>query len=72
MERLDVLAVPVLAIAGALDVSDVWATAEHVARTCPHARAVLMPVVAHLIALEAPGAVAALIVEPVRPLGRFG
>jgi hypothetical protein len=31
-----------------------------------------MPDVAHLIALEAPEAVAALIVDLVRPLGRFG
>jgi len=71
-ERLDTLTMPVLAIAGALDVSDVWATARHLERTCPNARAVLMPDVAHLIALEAPEAVAALIVDLVRPLGRFG
>jgi 3-oxoadipate enol-lactonase len=71
-ERLDALTMPVLAIAGALDVSDVWATARHLERTCPNARAVLMPDVAHLVALEAPEAVAALIVELVRPLGRIG
>ena len=70
-ERLHTLTMPVLAIAGALDVSDVWATARHLERTCPNARAVLMPDVAHLIALEAPEAVAALIVDLVRPLGRF-
>lgn len=71
-ERLRTLTMPVLAIAGALDVSDVWATARHLERTCPNARAVLIPDVAHLIALEAPEAVAALIVDLVRPLGRFG
>jgi len=70
-ERLDALRMPVLAIAGALDVSDVWATAQHLERTCPHARAVLMPDVAHMVALEAPETVAALIVELLRPLGRF-
>jgi pimeloyl-ACP methyl ester carboxylesterase len=70
-ERLDTLTMPVLAIAGALDVSDVWATARHLERTCPNARAVLIPDVAHLIALEAPEAVAALIVDLLRPLGRF-
>jgi len=62
----------VLAIAGALDVSDVWATAQHLERTCREARAVLMPDVAHLIAVEAPEAVAALIVGLLQPLGRFG
>ena len=71
-ERLDALTMPVLAIAGALDVSDVWATAQHVERTCRDARAVLMPDVAHLIAVEAPEAVAALIVGLLQPLGRFG
>ena len=70
-ERLDALTMPVLAIAGALDVSDVWATAQHLERTCLHARAVLMPDVAHMVALEAPEMVAALIVELLRPLGRF-
>jgi pimeloyl-ACP methyl ester carboxylesterase len=71
-ERLDALTMPVLALAGALDVSDVWATAQHLERTCRDARAVLMPDVAHMIALEAPEVVAALIVDLVRPLGRFG
>ena len=71
-ERLDALTMPVLAIAGALDVSDAWATARHLERTCRGARAVLMPNVAHLIALEAPEAGAALIVDLLQPLGRFG
>jgi pimeloyl-ACP methyl ester carboxylesterase len=70
-ERLNALSMPVLALAGALDVSDVWATAQHLEQTCPNARAVLMPDVAHLIALEAPEPVAALIVELLRPLGSF-
>jgi pimeloyl-ACP methyl ester carboxylesterase len=63
---------PILAIAGALDVSDVWATAQHLERTCPDARAVLLADVAHMIAMEAPETVASLIVELIRPLGRFG
>ena len=70
-ERLATLTMPVLAVAGALDVSDVWATAEHLGRTCVDARAVLIPGVAHLLALEAPETVAGLIVDLVRPLGRF-
>ncbi len=71
-ERLGTLTMPVLAIAGGLDVSDVWATARHLEAVCPNARAVLMPGVAHLIALEAPEAVASLIVDLLRPLGEFG
>lgn len=71
-ERLDRLTMPVLAVAGALDVSDVWATAQHLERTCANARAVLMPNVAHLIALEAPQAVAGLIADLLGRLGRFG
>jgi 3-oxoadipate enol-lactonase len=71
-ERLDALMMPVLAIAGALDVSDVWATAQHLERTCRDARAILMQDVAHMIALEAPQAIAGLIVELLQPLGRFG
>jgi len=70
-QRLDALTMPVLALAGALDVSDVWATAQHLERTCRDARAILVPDVAHMIALEVPHAVAALIVELLRPLGSF-
>ena len=69
--RLDILTMPVLAIAGSLDVSDVWATAEHLARACPDARAVLVPDVAHLIALEVPEIVAGLVLDFLRPLDRF-
>ncbi len=70
-DRLKTLRMPVLAIAGALDVSDVWATAQHLERTCPNARAVLMPAVAHMVALEAPAEVAALIVDLLRSLDQF-
>ena len=70
-ERLDALTMPVLALAGTLDVSDAWATARHLEQMCPHARAVLMPDVAHMIALEVPETVAALIVGLLRPLGGF-
>jgi 3-oxoadipate enol-lactonase len=71
-ERLGTLTMPVLAVAGGLDVSDVWATARHLEAVCANARAVLMPGVAHLIALEAPEAVAALVVDLLRPLAEFG
>ena len=71
-ERLDALTMPVLAIAGGLDVSDVWATAQHLERNCPDARAVLLPGVAHMIAMEVPETVAMLILDVDRPLGSFG
>ena len=43
------LTAPVLAVAGDLDVSDVWPTAEYLAAHAPDARAVLLPDVAHMI-----------------------
>jgi len=67
-ERLDALTMPVLAIAGALDVSDVTATAHHLAACVPGARALILPDVAHLIGLEAPDRLAAAIVELLSPL----
>lgn len=70
-DRLRRLTMPVLAVAGALDVSDVWTTAQHLERTCPDARAVLVPGVAHMIALEAPDVVARLVVDLLRPLGAY-
>ena len=67
-ERLDSLTMPVLAVAGALDVSDGAATAEHLAAVVPGARALILPDVAHLIGLEAPHRLATAIVEHVAPL----
>jgi pimeloyl-ACP methyl ester carboxylesterase len=62
------LTMPVLAIAGALDVSDVSAVARHLEDQVPTARALLMPDVAHMIGLEAPDALARAILELVEPL----
>ncbi len=70
-KRLDELRCPVLAIAGALDVSDVAETARHLAANAPNARAVILPDVAHLIGMEAPDQLNALIVDFVRPLGAW-
>ena len=69
--RLDALTMPVLAIAGALDVSDTVATAEHLAASVAEGRAVTIPGVAHMMAMEAPVRVAELIVETLVPLGDF-
>ncbi len=70
--RLADLRVPILAIAGGLDVSDLWAAAQHLEQSCPSARAILLPDVAHMIAMEAPARVAELIDGFLRPLLPFG
>jgi pimeloyl-ACP methyl ester carboxylesterase len=64
--RLDRLTMPVLAVYGELDVSDLRLTAEHLAATCPDARAVGVPAVGHLVGLEAPDVLARLIVDHLR------
>lgn len=70
-ERLTELRCPVLAVAGGLDVSDVAATAHHLAGAAPRARAVILPGVAHLIGMEAPERLADLILEFLAPLPRW-
>jgi 3-oxoadipate enol-lactonase len=69
--RLADLRCPVLAIAGALDVSDVAQTARHLEANAPDARALIMPGVAHMIGMEAPSELAALIVDFLAPLPRW-
>ncbi|MFN8120795.1 MAG: alpha/beta hydrolase, partial [Thermoleophilia bacterium] len=53
-ERLAELRCPVLAVAGALDFSDVAQTARHLEAQVPGARAVVLEGVAHMIGMEAP------------------
>jgi pimeloyl-ACP methyl ester carboxylesterase len=67
-ERLAELTTPVLALAGALDVSEVAHTARHLAANAPAARVVILPDVAHMIGMELPDRLNELIVEFVRPL----
>jgi 3-oxoadipate enol-lactonase len=67
-QRLGDLRCPVLAIAGALDVSDVAETALHLQEHAPAARAVVLPDVAHMIGMERPAELASLIVEFLDPL----
>jgi 3-oxoadipate enol-lactonase len=69
--RLTDLRCPVLAIAGALDVSDVAQTARHLEANAPDARAVIMPGVAHMVGMEAPSELAALIIDFLAPLPRW-
>ncbi|HUP55687.1 MAG TPA: alpha/beta hydrolase, partial [Methylomirabilota bacterium] len=61
--RLADLRCPVLAVAGELDVSDVAQTARHLEANAPDARAVIVPGVAHMVGMEIPDELAALIVE---------
>ncbi|HSL75673.1 MAG TPA: alpha/beta hydrolase, partial [Candidatus Limnocylindrales bacterium] len=69
--RLDELRCPVLAVAGALDVSEVVQVARHLEANAPDARAVVWPDVAHMIGMEVPDRLAALIVDFLRPLPRW-
>ncbi len=69
--RLQELRAPLLAIAGGLDFSFAAATAEFLAANAPDARAVLMADVAHMIGLEAPKELGALITEFLAPLPRW-
>ena len=71
-ERLDRLTMPVLAVAGELDFSDLVATTDYLAANAPDARALVMPGVAHLIGLEAPEALASAILDFLAPLPRWG
>lgn len=69
--RLDELRVPVLAVAGALDVGEVAQTARHLEAHAPQARAVVWPDVAHMIGMEAPQRLADAIVAFLAPLPRW-
>jgi len=71
-ERLDQLTMPVLFVHGALDFSYIETYGRILEERLPDARLVVLPDVAHVIALEAPDETARLIGELVRPLGRFG
>ena len=70
-ERIADLRCPVLAVAGALDVSDVAQTARHLEAAASDAQAVILPHVAHMIGMEVPDELAALIVEFLAPLPRW-
>jgi 3-oxoadipate enol-lactonase len=67
-DRLGDLQCPVLAVAGALDVSDVVQTAHRLESAAPNARAVVWPDVAHMIGMEVPDRLNGLIVDFLGPL----
>jgi pimeloyl-ACP methyl ester carboxylesterase len=70
-ERLDQLTMPVLFVHGGLDFSYVELFGRHLEATVPSARLVVMPGVAHLVAVENPDETARLVLELIRPLGDF-
>jgi 3-oxoadipate enol-lactonase len=70
-DRLADVAVPVLAIVGGLDTSGTRKAARRLAEGAPHARLERWPDVAHMVAMEAPDRVAALLVEFLAPLPRW-
>ena len=70
-DRLDDVAVPVLAIIGELDTSGTRAAARRLAEGAPNVRLESWPDVAHMVAMEAPDRVAAMLVELLAPLPRW-
>src|SRR6185436_1642029 len=70
-ERLDDVAVPVLAIIGELDTSGTRAAARRLAEGAPNVRLESWPDVAHMVAMEQPDRTAALITEFLAPLARW-
>lgn len=70
-ERLGGIRVPTLAVVGALDSSGTRASASRLAEAVPGARLITIPDVAHLVGMEVPAELAALIVEFLAPLPRW-
>jgi 3-oxoadipate enol-lactonase len=69
--RLADVAVPTLAVAGDLDASSTHEAARRIAESVPGARRVSLPGVAHMIGMEAPGALSALVTEHLAALERW-
>ena len=67
-ERMADVAVPVLAVVGALDTSGTRKAARRLAEGAPNVRLEEWPDVAHMIAMEAPERVAKILVEFLAPL----
>ena len=58
-----------LAVAGELDFTECPQTARHIEAGAPNARAVIWPDVAHLIGMEVPDRLNALLLDFLAPLG---
>jgi 3-oxoadipate enol-lactonase len=70
--QLGSVRVPTLVVIGGLDTEGTRASAERLAAEVPGARIVRMPDVAHIVGLEQPDRLAALILELLAPLPRWG
>lgn len=71
IERLETVAVPTLVVIGWLDTTGTRASAEVLAERVPGARIERLPDVAHIVPMEVPEKLAALIVEHLAPLPRW-
>ncbi len=71
VDRLGSIAIPTLVVIGDLDTIGTRAAAEKVAEAVPGARIIRLPDVAHIIGMEQPERLAALIVEHLAPLPRW-
>jgi 3-oxoadipate enol-lactonase len=71
IERLETVAVPTLVVIGDLDTSGTRSSAEVLAERVAGARVERMPDVAHIVGMEQPDKVAALIVDLLAPLPRW-
>ena len=71
IERLETVAVPTLVVIGDLDTTGTRSSAEVLAQRVPGARIERMPEVAHIIGMEEPAKLAALLVEHLAPLPRW-
>ena len=69
--RLGELAVPVVAVAGELDVSDVVPTARFIAEHAPRGRAVVWADVAHLVGMEQPRRLADVVLSLADEIGAW-
>lgn len=71
IDRLGTVRVPTLVVVGGLDTVGTQASAERLAEDVPAARLIRIPDVAHIIGMEVPDRLAALIVEHLAPLPRW-
>ena len=71
IERLETVAVPTLIVIGQLDTEGTRSSAEVLAQRVPAARIERVPEVAHIVGMEEPDQLAALIVEHLAPLPRW-
>jgi 3-oxoadipate enol-lactonase len=69
--RLGEIRIPVLAVVGALDSSTTRSAAVRLEEAVGGARRVVIPDVAHMVGMEVPERLAALILELVRPVGSW-